>query len=114
MRGSTLPKIVECLDEGVGEVGKWRVVEERVGRGEELGGGEGCVWRECGSGETSEARDESEPLHSIMEAITREEESVFFTHTHTHMHTHMHTHTHTRTYIHTRIHTRAANLMTCN
>ena len=44
VRGSTLPKVVECLDEGVSEVGKWRVVKERVGRGEELSGGEGCVW----------------------------------------------------------------------
>ena len=82
-----MPKVVECLDEGVDEVGKWRVVKERVGRGEELGGGEGCVWRECGGGETLEARDKSEPLHSIMEAVVREEENVFFTHIHIYTHT---------------------------
>ena len=99
-----MPEVVECLDEGVSEVGKWRVVEERVGRGEELGGGEGCVWRECGGGETSEARDKSEPLHGIMEAVIREEENVFFTnihvYTHTHTYTHVHAHTHTHTHCH--------------
>ena len=41
-----MPKVVECLDQGIGKVGKWRVVEERVGRGEVLGGGKGCEWRE--------------------------------------------------------------------
>ena len=66
-----------------------------MGRGEELGGGEGCVWRECGSGETSEVRDESEPLHSIMEAVIRGRECLLHTHIYTHTRARAHTHTHT-------------------
>jgi len=39
-----LPEVIERLDEGVCEAGKQRVVEEGVGRGEGLSGGEWEVW----------------------------------------------------------------------